>query len=783
MAHVYCDVQMLRNAEGQFIVKEFTCLLGAHGNAVKYQERDSNPRFTELKSVALDHSAILTYPLEKRMWLSYSERDKQLFCWICVAFCSQRKSNFITGWGGNDHWESGHCYSSISRHEISLEHQHAVESFHLFSLQSSINHCLDLSSLSLRKKQVAQRRDVVLKIIEIVLFLAKQSLPFRAKNNEAAYALSTPCNHGNFLEEVKSRATFDPILKAHLDSVIKQSQKRHNDHSDSRGRGSLVTFLSKTTFQKILYITKNLIVKYIRDQIIENGGTYSITMDGSQDVSVQEVMAFVIRYVDEFGPVECLVDVSVMKSTSSKALLEHTVDILENKLSLKLEDLAGYSFDGAGNMAGANAGLEALLKERVPLSVFQHCYAHILSLCLEKTCTAVLLGSATFDLLRDSCTIISESYKRSLLWKSVSSFLCNKTRMLVKLGKTRWWARARACSRIFTDSEDSLLPVVIVALEIISRDKDLPAKSRAKALGDLSKWCTFETIAVGMLFNKIFQMTGPVSDYLQTPQLDHIQAARLTSQLIPDVSGICIDQVLNSAKELADHSNAKLDELNLTKDFTDEFGEIESRVASEATRRRISTVPRRLGERSEDEIRRLAEANSPNWHVNVNTLIPIKDNCITNLQNRFGDDKLTIFKSCAFLSLERFAEVVKDGIPSDALETLCKLAGTDKAVVSSELSGDSDSDEERNETTEKRKTDGSPSAVGCKGCLRCPYRILRKHRLYTAAFGQLYRTYKFALTLPCTQVTCERCFSKLKITCCYSDPNVDQKYGLFGYVL
>ncbi|KAK3932690.1 GDSL esterase/lipase ESM1 [Frankliniella fusca] len=36
------------------------CLLGAHGNAVKCQERDSNPRIADLKSAALDHSAILT---------------------------------------------------------------------------------------------------------------------------------------------------------------------------------------------------------------------------------------------------------------------------------------------------------------------------------------------------------------------------------------------------------------------------------------------------------------------------------------------------------------------------------------------------------------------------------------------------------------------------------------------------------------------------------------------------------------------------------------------------
>ena len=681
------------------------------------------PQSTPGKKVHLPFNPLKAYyrdDNENRKWLCYSESSRHLFCWVCVGFRQNRtcSSAFTVGFGGESAWKSGHCYQAILRHELSSDHLHSVESYHLFAKEISVNQLIDTTSLSLRKKQVTARREAVLRIIDIVLFLAKQSLPFRSKNKEAAYALTTSCNHGNFLEEVKSRATYDPILRNHLETVMRESEKRHAANPSSRGRGSLVTFLSKSTFEKILDITANLILKYIRDQVIQNGGTYSITLDGCQDVSVQEVMAFVIRYVNEFGPVESLVDVSIMKSTTSKALLDYTVDVLEKKLGLVLKDLKGYSFDGAGNMAGSTSGLQALLKQLVPLSVFQHCYAHILSLSLEKTCSAILYAVSFFDLLRDTCTIISESYKRSALWKSVSSFICNKTKMLVKLGKTRWWAKARACSRIFTNNEDSLLPVIIVALEIISRDKDLPGKSRAKALGDLGKWLSFEILAVGVLFNSIFQHTGPVSDYLQTPQLDHVQAARLTSQLIPDVSAISIDDVLLNATKLVENCNEKLDDLNSNEEFTNVFGEIDSVVPLQAVgaRKRISKVPCRLGERSgkyffkqqtsmynvcfslrtlhytipysvfsDDEMRRLAEENSPNWYLRVNALIPIKDHCVSNLRDRFEEEKLVIFKSCAFLSPERFEEIVRDGIPNGALNDLCELAGIDSAVVASEL--------------------------------------------------------------------------------------------------
>ncbi|KAK3917100.1 LOW QUALITY PROTEIN: Putative thiol protease R355 [Frankliniella fusca] len=76
----YCLLYLIHRAHGytlhSFVHKLFTsnplkndeivrtlfkpCLLGAHGNAVKCQERDSNQRIADLRSAALDHSAILT---------------------------------------------------------------------------------------------------------------------------------------------------------------------------------------------------------------------------------------------------------------------------------------------------------------------------------------------------------------------------------------------------------------------------------------------------------------------------------------------------------------------------------------------------------------------------------------------------------------------------------------------------------------------------------------------------------------------------------------------------
>ena len=51
----------------------------------------------------------------------------------------------------------------------------------------------------------------------------------------------------------------------------------------------------------------------------------------------------------------------------------------------------------------------------------------------------------------------------------------------------------------------------------------------------------------------------------------------------------------------------------------------------------------------------------------------------------------------------------------------------------------------------------------CKRCLVCALELLFKLGMQGSMYTSLYLAYKFALTLSCTQVSCERVFSILKI--------------------
>ena len=51
----------------------------------------------------------------------------------------------------------------------------------------------------------------------------------------------------------------------------------------------------------------------------------------------------------------------------------------------------------------------------------------------------------------------------------------------------------------------------------------------------------------------------------------------------------------------------------------------------------------------------------------------------------------------------------------------------------------------------------------CKVCIPCAFKTLHVYNMHVSSYPALYVAYKVAMTLSCTQVSCERLFSKLKL--------------------
>lgn len=99
------------------------------------------------------------------------------------------------------------------------------------------------------------------RIIDIIKLIGKRGLSYRGHLNEAAYTLENEdIDHGNFLEILILLSKYDLIVKDHLDKIIDQSKRKHERGVKQR-TGNFLTFISKSTINKIILIISNSIKK------------------------------------------------------------------------------------------------------------------------------------------------------------------------------------------------------------------------------------------------------------------------------------------------------------------------------------------------------------------------------------------------------------------------------------------------------------------------------------------------------------------------------------------
>jgi len=128
-------------------------------------------------------------------------------------------------------------------------------------------------------------------LIDIVLFIGQQGIPYRGKY-EAAHSLTdNSLNHGNFLELVKLVAKYDTILGQHVDKSVILSDK------NKKVRGCMVTFLSKHFVNEKLNMSIGAAIQgKIVKEIVECK-KFSIMIDSNQDVSTMDQLVFCVRYI------------------------------------------------------------------------------------------------------------------------------------------------------------------------------------------------------------------------------------------------------------------------------------------------------------------------------------------------------------------------------------------------------------------------------------------------------------------------------------------------------
>lgn len=222
------------------------------------------PYSTHNKNEKLEKRYLKHSHLDAFKWLVYSEKSKRVFCKYCSLFSTVRGrhgqasgpvklvkeplTNFAKLFGKD---------GSLETHQIGEYHKQAVSAAENFMLaytrpQNSVVNQI----ASHRMEQIARNHQRLKPIIETVIFLGRQNIPFRGHRDDGkllneASTTSSIVNEGNFRELLRYRVqSGDKVLEQHL--------------KDSNANA---TYISKNTQNQLIECCGELILEKILTKI------------------------------------------------------------------------------------------------------------------------------------------------------------------------------------------------------------------------------------------------------------------------------------------------------------------------------------------------------------------------------------------------------------------------------------------------------------------------------------------------------------------------------------
>ena len=181
----------------------------------------------------------------------------------------------------------------------------------------------------------------------------------------------------------------------------------------------------------------------------------------------------------------------------------------------------------------------AFLTEASPEQVKIWCLSHNLNLCIQDT-TKSVNESSIFTDLNACATIIKASHKRMDIWKEEVP----GNRRLGKIGETRRWSKHDVLGKVFGkygQPSSSLFVSLIITLERILDLDSVEGSTKQSVVSIKERLLKFKTVLSAHLFLRIFEITTPLSKYLQTKGLDILKSHQMVMKTISSLEKISRD--------------------------------------------------------------------------------------------------------------------------------------------------------------------------------------------------------------------------------------------------
>lgn len=245
----------------------------------------------------------------------------------------------------------------LTGHERSINHRKSVC---VLSNHAMKNSRIDQDIVLQHKKEVEYWRNVLKRTVAAIKFISQRGLPFFGDDEK----LNSPHN-GIFLGILEWISEFDPFLSNHLTTY------------GNKGSGNTNHILSYTV-RKLIDLMANTVLNHILMEV-KSAKYFGIIVDSTPDITRNDQMAYVLRYVDESGEVfERFIKLENIHGHTAEYLFS-TIKAMFDKVGLYIKNCVGQSYDNAVR-SGKYTGLQGRIKELSPVATYVPCAAHSIHL-------------------------------------------------------------------------------------------------------------------------------------------------------------------------------------------------------------------------------------------------------------------------------------------------------------------------------------------------------------------------------------------------------------------
>ncbi|XP_060846436.1 uncharacterized protein LOC132926113 [Rhopalosiphum padi] len=350
-------------------------------------------------------------------------------------------------------------------------------------------------------------------------------------------------NCGIFLGLIELISQYDPLLAEHVNNV---KQSYNND--------KVISYFSPIIQNELVII----LGQQVKDEIlnrINKSKYFSILFDCSPDVSHQEQLTEIIRYVHidngEVSIEESFIDFIISHEKTGLGLADEISSKLKED-GLNIKDCRGQGFDNGANMAGVHNGVQIHIISKNDLAIFVPCAAHSLNLIGVHAAQTSPTIITFFGVIQKLFTYFSRSLSR---WEKIKNIL----KIILKSHcETRWSTKKQAVSVLKNNIKG-----VYEVLKRFSEDSKLNNDTKVGA-----KHLLYQ---INLKFVCLLNLL-----YLVLNQIDYVNIALQTKDQIIDVAVKIMNGLIKSIQEIRENSFQKglceakdmAKSLNISSEFT-----------------------------------------------------------------------------------------------------------------------------------------------------------------------------------------------------------------------